>query len=94
MPQWVRKVLVIDEDELVKAVRALNAAGRPARSDTVSIQLGAVADDGSYWDVTTVADDLAELATIGKLERAAAFEWEGVGPPPKAIIAYQVPGEH
>lgn len=84
----------IERDELVEAVRALNAAGRPARADTVSIELGAIAEDGGYWDVNTVADDLAELESIGKLERAAPFEWEGVGPPPKALIAYEVTGEH
>jgi hypothetical protein len=85
--------LVIDEDELVKTVRALNAAGKPARSDTVRIELGTIGDHGGYCDVTTVADDLAELESIGKLERAAAFEWEDVRPPPKLRIAYQVPGE-
>ena len=83
--------VVIDEDELVKAVRALNAGGRPARADTVSIELGAIADDGRHWDLMAVADDLAELESLGKLERAAAFEWEGVGPPPKALIWYEAP---
>jgi hypothetical protein len=85
--------VVIDKDELVKAVRALNAAGRPARADTVSIELGAIADDGRHWDLMAVADDLAELESLGKLERAAAFEWEGVGPPPKALIWYEAPRE-
>jgi hypothetical protein len=90
LEQWR---VVIDKDELVKAVRALNAAGRPARADTVSIELGAIADDGRHWDLMAVADDLAELESLGKLERAAAFEWEGVGPPPKALIWYEASRE-
>lgn len=94
VPVWLEPWrVVIDKDELVKAVRALNAAGRPARADTVSIELGAIADDGRHWDLMAVADDLAELESLGKLERAAAFEWEGVGPPPKALIWYEAPRE-
>jgi hypothetical protein len=81
---------VIDEDELVKAVRALNAAGKPARAHTLSIEPGAIADDGGHWDVMTIADDLAELESLGKLERAPAFEWEGIGLPPKTRIVYVV----
>jgi hypothetical protein len=38
-----------------------------------------------------VGDDLAELESLGKLKRAAAFEGEGVGPPPKALIWYEAP---
>jgi hypothetical protein len=85
--------VVIDEDELVNAVRTLNAAGKLARADTVRIELGAIADDGGHWELATVADDLAELESLGKLERPAAFEWEGIGPPPKTRIAYAVTGE-
>jgi hypothetical protein len=85
--------VVIDEDLLLNAVRTLNAAGKLARADTLSIELGAIADDGGHWDVMTIADDLAELESLGKLERAAAFEWEGIGPPPKTRIAYVVAGE-
>ena len=83
--------MVIDEDELIEAVRVMNMVGKPARADTVRIELGPFADDGGYWDVNVVANDLAELESLGKLERAAAFEWEGVGTPPKALIAYTVP---
>ena len=83
--------VVINKNELVKAVRALNAAGRPARADTVSIALGAIADDGRHWDLMAVADDLAELESLGKLERAAAFDWEGVDPPPKAHLVRSAP---
>jgi len=85
--------VVIDEELLIESVRVLNAQGRPARSDTVSIELGAVSDKGEHWDVVIVADDLAELESRGKLERAAAFEWEGIGPPPKTLISYAVQGE-
>jgi hypothetical protein len=85
--------VVIDEDELVNAVRTLNAAGKLARADTVRLELGATAGDGRQWELATVADDLAELESLGKLERPAAFEWEGIGPPPKTRIAYAVTGE-
>jgi hypothetical protein len=85
--------VIIDEERLIESVRVLNAQGRPARSDTVSIELGAIAGSGEYWDVAIVADDLAELESHGKLERAAAFEWEGIGLPPKTLIAYAVPSE-
>jgi hypothetical protein len=86
--------MVVDENELVGAVRALNAAGRPARADTVSIELGVIGDDGRYWNITAVAEDLAELETTGRLQRAASFDWEGAGPPPKVLIAYEVRTEH
>jgi hypothetical protein len=56
-------------------------------------ELGAIADDGGHWELATVADGLAELESLGKLERPAAFEWEGIGPPPKTRIAYAVTGE-
>lgn len=87
----IRGVEVVpNEDQLVRAVRALNAAGRPARADTVSIELGAIPDDGRSWNLRTVADHLADLESVGVLQRAAAFEWEGVGPPPKVLVAYEV----
>jgi hypothetical protein len=85
--------MVFDDKLLIESVRALNARGRPARSDTVSIELGLISGTGADWDVVTVAEDLAELETLGKLERAADFEWEGVGSPPITLIAYAVPGE-
>ena len=85
--------MVIDEELLIESVRVLNAQGRPARSDTVSIELGAISGRGEYSDVAIVADDLAELESLGKLKRAAAFEWEGIGLPPKTLIAYAVPSE-
>ena len=85
--------MVIDEDLLLNAVRTLNAAGKLARADTVSIELGPLADDGGNWNLATVADDLAELESVGKLERAPTFVWEGIGPPPKTRIAYALPGE-
>jgi hypothetical protein len=85
--------VVIDKDLLLNALHSLNTAGKLARADTLSIELGGIADDGGYWDVITVADDLAELESLGKIERPAAFEWEGVGPPPKTRIAYVLTGE-
>ena len=84
--------VAIDEDRLIEAVRALNAVGRPARSDTVSIELGVIKDDGRHWNVAAVADDLAELESRRMLKRDPAFVWEDVGSPPKALIAYVVPG--
>jgi hypothetical protein len=83
--------VVIDEERLIEAVCALNAAGKPARADTLSVELGGIADDGGYFAAEDVAHHLVELETLGKLERAAAFEWEGVGLPPKTRIAYAVP---
>lgn len=80
--------MVIDKDLLLNAVRALNAAGKLARADTVSVELSASGDDGGYWDVITVADDLAELESLGKIERPDAFAWEGIGSPPRTRIAY------
>jgi len=80
----------IDDDLLINAVRSLKAAGKPARADTVSLELGPIANNGEHWDVMAVADDLAELESLGKLERDAAFEWEGIGLPPKTRIAYVV----
>ena len=85
--------VVIDEDLLLNAVRKLSSAGKLARADTVRVELGAIADEGGHWELATVADDLAELESLGKLERPAAFEWEGIGPPPKTRIAYVVAGE-
>jgi hypothetical protein len=84
--------VVIDEDLLLNAVHTLGSTGKLARADTVCIELG-VADDGGHWELATVADDLAELESLGKLERPAAFEWEGIGPPPKTRIAYALTGE-
>jgi hypothetical protein len=78
----------IDEDLFINAVRSLKAEGGPARADTVSVELGAIADDGEHWDGMTVADDLGELESLGKTERDGAFEWEGNGLPPKTRIAY------
>ena len=91
-PQLRSGCVVIDKDLLLNAVHVLNAAGKLARADTLSIELGAIADDGSYWDVITVADDLAALESLGKIECPAAFAWEGIGPPPKTRIPYVLTG--
>jgi len=85
--------VVIDEDLLLDVVPALKAAGKLARADTVSIELGAIADDGGEWDLTTVENNLAELESLGKLERPATFHWQGIGPPPKTRIATALPSE-
>jgi hypothetical protein len=62
--------VVIDEHLLLEAIRDVHEVGEPADAANVSVALGATADDGGYWDVTTVADDLAELESLGKLEHA------------------------
>jgi len=72
--------VVIDKELLLNAVHAHNAAGKPARADTLSIELGAIADDGGYWDVITVADDLAELESLGKSNALLLSRGEGIGP--------------
>jgi hypothetical protein len=56
----------IDQDLLNEAVRD---SGESANAEEVTAALGPSADDGRYWDVTTVANDLAELESLGKLER-------------------------
>jgi hypothetical protein len=60
--------VVIDEHLLLEAIRDVREAGAPLDTRNVSVALGATADDGGYWDVTTVADDLAELESLGKFE--------------------------
>ena len=56
---------MIDEDELLESVRAVYDAGRSAHAINVRIELGDIADDGGYFDVMDVADDLAELESLG-----------------------------
>jgi hypothetical protein len=82
---------MIDEELLIEAVCSLNAVGKPARADTLSVELGEVTDHGAHFDAEDIAHHLVELEALGRLERAAAFEWEGVGLPPKTRIAYAVP---
>jgi hypothetical protein len=62
--------VVIDEHLLLEAIRDVREAGAPPDPTNVSVALGATADDGGYWDVTTVAGDLAELESLGKFEHA------------------------
>ena len=57
--------MVIDEDELLESVRAVYDAGKSAHAINVRIELGDIADDGGYFDVMDVADDLAELESLG-----------------------------
>ena len=83
--------MVIDEDELLESVRAVYDAGKSAHAINVRIELGDIADDGGYFDVMDVADDLAELESLGKLKLAPAFDWGGSESTPKARIAYVVP---
>jgi hypothetical protein len=85
--------LVIDEGLLLEAVSVVNEAGRRARAHNVRRELGKIADDGGYFDVMDVADDLAELESLGKLKRAPAFDWGGVESMPKTRIQYELPGE-
>jgi hypothetical protein len=85
--------LVIDEDVLLDAVWEINEAGKRARADNVRHELGEIADDGGYFDVMVVADDLAELESRGELKLAPAFDWGGVESMPKTRIAYVVPTE-
>jgi hypothetical protein len=84
---------MIDEDLLLDAVWEVNEAGKRARAINVRHELGKIADDGGYFDVMVVADELAELESGGKLKRAPAFDWGGVESMPKARIAYELPGE-
>ena len=82
--------MVIDEDELLDSVRVVNEAGNPADAGNVRAELGDIADEGGYFDVWVVADDLAELESLGKLKLAPAFAWGGSESTPKARIAYDL----
>jgi hypothetical protein len=84
---------VIDEGLLLEAVRVVNEAGKRARAHKVRVELGKIADDGGYFDVMDVADNLAELESRGKLKRVPTFDWGGVESMPKTRIAYELPGE-
>jgi hypothetical protein len=85
--------VVIDEDELLDSVRVVNEAGNPADAENVRAELGDIADEGGYFDVWVVADDLAELESLGKLKLAPAFAWGGSESTPKARIRYVLPRE-
>jgi hypothetical protein len=85
--------VVIDEDELLDAVRVVNGAGRPVHAENVRKYLGQCADEGGYFEVGVVAADLEELEALGKLKRAPAFEWDDSGPTPKTRIRYVLPSE-
>jgi hypothetical protein len=85
--------VVIDEDELLDSVRVVNEAGNPAHAGNVRAELGDIADEGGYFDVWVVADDLAELESRGKLKLAPAFDWGGSEATPKALIQYVLPSE-
>jgi hypothetical protein len=85
--------VLINEDGLLKAVVRINKAEKRARAANVRLELGQIADDGDYFDVMDVADDLAELESVGKLIRAPTFDWGGVASMPKTRIAYELPSE-
>jgi hypothetical protein len=84
--------VVIDEDLLLDAVWEVNEAGKRGRAGNVRDELGKIADDGGYFEVMVVADDLAELESLGKLKRVA-FDWGDVESMPRTRIAYAVPTE-
>src|SRR5260370_37508382 len=67
--------VVIDEDELLESVRAVYEAGKSAHAVNVRVELGDIADDGGYFDVMDVADDLAELQWLGKVSRGPSGDW-------------------
>ena len=85
--------MVIDEDQLLDAVRVVNGAGRPVHAENVRKYLGQFADEGGYFEVSVVAADLEELESLGKLERAPANEWNDSGPTPKTRTRYALPSE-
>ena len=84
---------MIDEDELLKAVVRVIKAENPADAERTRVELGEIADDGRYFDVWVVGDDLAELESLGKLKRAPAYEWNDSGPTPRTRIRYVLPSE-
>ena len=84
---------MIDEDQLLDAVRVVNGAGRPVHAENVRKYLGQCADEGGYFEVSVVAADLEELESLGKLKRARAFDWNDSGPTPETRIPYVLPSE-
>jgi hypothetical protein len=85
--------MVIGQDLLLEAVRDVSEAGNPADAGNVRAELGDIADEGGYFDVWVVADDLAELESRGKLKLAPAFAWGGTESTPKVLIQYVLPSE-
>jgi hypothetical protein len=83
----------INEDLLIKAVRALKESKGIAHAESVSRHLGPVADDGCCFDAGVVADDLEELESRGKLTRAPAANWNDSERAPKTRITYAVANE-
>ena len=84
---------MIDEDQLLDAVRVVNEAGRPVHAENVRKYLGQIADEGDYFEVNVVAGDLEELESLGKLDRAPTIEWNDIGPTPTTRIRYVLPSE-
>ncbi len=81
--------VVIDQDVLLKAVVRVDKAEKPAHAGNVRVELGEIADDGDYFDVRVVSDDLEELESLGKLKRAPAVDWDYSGPTPETRIPYR-----
>jgi hypothetical protein len=57
--------VVIDEDQLLDAVRVVNEAGRPVHAENVRKYLGQFADEGGYFEVGVVAADLEDATPYG-----------------------------
>lgn len=85
--------MLIDEAELLKAVVRVIKAEKPANAECTRVELGEIADEGRYFDVWVVGDDLAELESRGKLKLAPAFDLGGSESTPKARIQYELPSE-
>jgi hypothetical protein len=71
--------VVIDEDLLFEAVRDVHDARERGDAPNVSVPLGPVADDGGYWDVTTVTNDLAELESLGEARNGSCLPRRNTG---------------
>jgi hypothetical protein len=84
---------MIDEDELLKAVVRVIKAENPANAECTRVELGETADDGRYFDVWVVGDDLAELESLGKLKLAPTFDLGGSESMPRARIQFELPSE-
>ena len=75
--------MAIDDDDLLQAVRNLNAAKKPAHADHVLPELRRITNDVEYSklnayaniDAMDVADALADLEARGRLRRVEATEW-------------------
>ena len=86
---------MIDEDELLESCCARSSRRKTLPTLNVPrVELGEIADDGRYFDVWVVGDDLAELESLGKLKLAPTFDLGGSESMPRARIQTNCPASN